>query len=255
MNKKNVAKRVGELRIAHQRALNDLYIWSSFARAALESAKADEQFLNQKRFKVPSKTKNKEVDRSADDLKQIASRAVDREIFYAVFVYAVAQVEAFLNDVLTLLLQSDRRRLKTRIHGINHTKSIDVDELIDAATHDQLIDRLIKKELGQVFYAAPKSQLEYYEKVTGAKLDETLAKQWFEAKATRDIIVHNSGIANDTYLKKAGDLQRAEDGEQIPVDAQYFADTLKIMKSLIGKISSKIQNDLRGATKESKASE
>lgn len=254
MNKRDVAKRVGELRNVHQRGLNDLYIWSSFACAALESAKADEQFLNQKRFKVPSKTMNKEVGRSAEDLKQIASRAVDREIFYAVFVYAVAQVEAFLNDVLTLLLRSDKRRLKTRIHGINHTKSIDVDELIDAANQDQLIDHLIKKELGQVFYAAPKFQFEYFQKVTGIELDEVLLRQWFEAKATRDIIVHNSGIANDTYLKKAGDLQRAGDGEQVPVNSQYFADTLKAMKSLVGKISSKIQSDLRGKTTYSKVS-
>lgn len=255
MTNEEVADRVGALRNLHQRTLNDLWIWSSFARAALESAKADDQFLNQQRFKVPSKTKNKEVDRSADDLKRIATSAVDREIFYAVFVYAVAQVEAFLNDVLVLLLRSDKRRLKTRIQGINHTKSIDVDDLINAATQDQLVDSLIRKELGQVFYASPKLQFEYFEKVTGVKLDETLSQKWFEVKATRDIIVHNSGMANDTYLKKAGDLHRVGDGQPLPVDADYFADTLSSMKSLIGKISSKIQSDLRGKGKQQERNE
>src|SRR3546814_7747594 len=82
--------------------------------------------------------------------------------------------------------------------------------------------------------------------ISGAKLDEALSRKWFEVKATRDIIVHNSGIANDTYLKKAGDLHRVGDGQQLPVDADYFADTLSSMKSLIGKISSKIQSDQIG---------
>ncbi|WP_313570030.1 hypothetical protein [Comamonas terrigena] len=126
--------------------------------------------------------------------------------------------------------------------------------MIDAATQDQLIDRLINKELVQAFYAAPKFQLEYFEEITGANLYEALSRKLFEVKATRDIIFLNSDIANDIYMEKAGDLQRVGDGEHIPFYPQYFTDTRSSMKSLIRKISSMTQKDLRENGKQAEGS-
>ena len=245
MNATQLSKRIGVLRSEHQKTLNNVFIWSSFARGALDAAKDDPNFLNQKRFKVPSNVRDKEVGRTADELKDIAANAVSQEIYYSVFVYVVAQVEAFLGDVLFEMLSFDNRRIKTRVKGIDHVSKIDVSDVIDSVSREELISGIILKELTALFYASPALQIEYFQSVTGVSLPKELTNQWLEIKATRDIIVHNSGIANSVYLKKADSLARAKDGEQLPIDEKYFGGAIASMKSLIGKASSGIQAELK----------
>jgi len=74
------------------------------------------------------------------------------------------------------------------------------------------------------------------EKVLSIKIDETLWDNWFESKATRDLIVHNSGIINKIYLEKAGTVARGKSGEKIVIDKKYFESTCVLIKSLVGKI-------------------
>lgn len=245
MNATELSKKIGSLRTAHQKSLNNIFIWSSFARGALDTAKNDPAFLNQKRFKVPSNVRGKEVARTAAQLEEIAANAVAREIYYSVFVYAVAQVEAFIGDVLFEILSFDNRRIKTRIKGIDHTSKIEVSEVIDASSREEIVSGIIQKELTSLFYAAPALQMAYFQSVTGTSLPKDLVGQWLEIKATRDIIVHNSGIANSVYLKKADSYARANDGEALPMDEKCFAKAIASMKSLIGKSSSVIQAELK----------
>lgn len=44
-----------------------------------------------------------------------------------------------------------------------------------------------------------------------------------ELKATRDVLIHNAGIANAIYVLKAGPLARAVDGEILDADPPYIA--------------------------------
>ncbi len=245
MNANQLSKKIGLLRSEHQKILNNVFIWSSFARGALDAAKNDPNFLNQKQFKVPSRVRGKEVERTAEELKDIATSAVSREIYYSVFVYVVAQVEAFLSDVLFEILSFDNRRIKTRVKGIEHVSKIDVSEIIDSNSREDLISGIILKELTSLFYASPALQIEYFQSVTGVSISKELTDQWLEIKATRDIIVHNSGIANSVYLRKADSLVRAKDGELLPIDEKYFGDAIASMKTLIGRASSGIQAELK----------
>jgi len=245
MKASELRKRVGALRADLHRSLNNIYIWASFSKNALDLARADEGFLAQKRFRVPSKTKDKEIERSANDLRQIVEKAVAHEIYFSVFVYAVAQVEAFVGDLLFELLRFDTRRLKTRIKGVEHTSKIDVTELIDCSSREEMIDTVIRRELVSLFYAAPSLQMEYLQAVTGVKLDGHIVAQWIEIKATRDTIVHNSGVSNAIYVRKAGALARAKDGDSLPMTDEYFGGALALMKSFVGRVTSAIQRDLR----------
>ena len=40
-----------------------------------------------------------------------------------------------------------------------------------------------------------------------------------------DIYIHNRGIANETYIRKAGMHARVSAGMNLPVDIQYFLET------------------------------
>ncbi|MFL7963513.1 hypothetical protein ACEI36_14880 [Pseudomonas kielensis] len=245
MTPTSLSKKIGLLRATHQKSLNNIYIWTSFARGALDVAKDDAAFLSQTRLKVPSKVRGKEVVRTVPQLKKIAEVAVAWEIYYSVFVYAVAQVEAFLGDALFEILSFDNRRLQTRVKGIDHTNKIDVTDIIKASSREEIIAGIIEKELASLFYASPLLQMEYFQAVAGISIPEELVLQWVEIKATRDIIVHSSGISNSVYVKKSSSYARAVDGEILPMDDKYFALAVSSMKSLIGKSSSLIQQKLK----------
>ena len=240
-----LSKSIGLLRTKHQKSLNNIFIWTSFTRDALNVAKDDMEFLSKTRLKVPSKVRGKEVVRTAIQLKEIAEAAVSWEIYYSVFVYAVAQVEAFLGDALFEILSFDSRRLQTRVKGIDHTNKIDVSDVIKASSREEIVAGIIEKELASLFYAAPSLQMEYFQAVASISLPDDLVLQWLEIKATRDVIVHNSGISNSVYIKKSGSKARAIDGETLPMDDKYFAIAVSSMKSLIGKSSSLVQQKLK----------
>jgi hypothetical protein len=174
-------------------------------------------------------------------LAELAGIAVAQEIYFSVFVYVVAQVEAYLTDVLCEVLRFDIRRLKIKVKDINHLKNVDVSEIIDCNSKEDLIDKIIKKELASVFYASSRLQIEYFEKVTGAQLPDATIDSWVEIKATRDIIVHNSGVSNSVYIGKTDRLARGKEGERLPMNDEYFSNSLALMKSLVGKASNTIR--------------
>ena len=256
MSDEEYTKAIGELRTSHQRSLNNMYIWCSIAIRALKDSLENEEFISATRFKVPSKTKvkapttirHKTVSRDFDKVREVITRASDQDLYVSVFVFAVAQVEAFLNDLISAALRFDNRRLKTKVQGVEHTKRIDVEEVVDCASKEDLIDSIIQKELTALFYASPFHQFEYLRRVVGAEVDEAVKNDWIELKASRDLVVHNSGVINGIYLSKCGALARGKNGESIQIDEEYFSYAIAVMKSLIGQSTSSLQRSLRGVT-------
>ena len=49
--------------------------------------------------------------------------------------------------------------------------------------------------------------------------------KYIEIKTTRDILVHNKGVANDIYVSKAGTHARVEPGKWLPVNTIYFLES------------------------------
>ena len=237
MNANERHKRVNNLRSHTQRKLNDTYIWCSLATQILERSLKDETLLERGRFVVPSKRIGKTVPRNADKIKAIISGAAEKDLFLAVFVYTVAQVEAFINDIVSTVLHSDKRRLLTVVQGIDPIKSVGVADVLQASDVDELVSEMIQKQVVSVSYGKPADQFKYLEQAIGVTIDEPLRRQWVEIKATRDLIVHNSNVINKTYIDKSGDAARGEDGDEVIVDRSYFELSLASMKTLTGRIS------------------
>jgi hypothetical protein len=245
MNENQLLTFAGSCRTRTQREINDTCIWCSVAISSLGKSLNDPDFLSQQTFSVPAKRANKTVPRETAAVEQIIRNAMGVRVYHSVFVYLVAQVEACLNDLLREVLRFDPRRLKCRVKGINHTQKIDVDFVIEAASIEDAVAEIIDMELASVFYAGPKAQLTYLEKVLGVSLDDQLKLSWREIKATRDILVHNSGIVNSVYLAKTETAARGTMGENLIVDKLYFEQSAVIMKTLIGRIVSLFQARLR----------
>lgn len=245
MTNDEYAKAIGELRSSNQRSLNNTYIWCSIAIRSLEDSMTKPNFINATRFTVPSRRKTKTIARDSNKVKEVISRAANQDLYFSVFVFLVAQVEAFLNDLISLTLKFDNRRLKTRVQGVDHTKKIDVDEVVDCNSKEELINSIIRKELMSLFYASPAQQFEYMRRVIGVELADDIKNSWIESKATRDLIVHNSGVINEVYINKCGTFARGKIGEHISIDKEYFERAIAMMKTLIGKSVSILQSSVR----------
>jgi hypothetical protein len=58
-----------------------------------------------------------------------------------------------------------------------------------------------------------------------------------EIKATRDVFVHNRGVASPTYVDKAGEKKRAETGEKLGLSQQYHRESWKLIRKVVQDVS------------------
>lgn len=250
MEQTNFAKRIGALRKDTHLRINNTHIWCSLAIIALRHSLNDEEVLNQQEFAVPSSRPNKTVPRQPEKVRAIISGAVDRELYSSVLAYVVAQVEAFLNDVVVAVLIHDSRRLKAGVRGLDLVRTIDVSDIVDSLSKEELIKAIVNKVVASLFYARPAIQFDYFEKVIGVEIRDTLKTAWIELKATRDLIVHNSGTINEVYLQKCGTFARGQLNDAIEIDKEYFEQSIANAKSLVGCISSQLQRSFGPTKKE-----
>ena len=131
------------------------------------------------------------------------------------------------------------------VSGGQSNKKIDVSDVLDCTDQESIIDLIIDKQLGDLFYAGPKKQREYIENVLSIQLNNEQWLNWFEYKATRDLFVHNSGLINSIYLEKSNEKARGNLGETIAMDKKYFENSLSNIKSMIGRIDSGIRKSLK----------
>lgn len=237
----------GKLRTTYHKKINDTYIWTSIATSAIIEASANDEFLSKESIKVPTRSsKMKEIKRDKQALSNILEAAVKYDFNHSILTYLIAQIEAYFSDLIYGVLKIDNRRLKTKVNGINHTKTITVDEIINADSIESIIDELINKELISIFYASPEKQFEYLRLILGIEFDEKieiLFNKYIEYKASRDIVVHSSGIINDIYLKKSQENARGNIGDVLIIDENYLHNLAADSKSLIGKLSSALQKN------------
>ena len=57
-----------------------------------------------------------------------------------------------------------------------------------------------------------------------------------EIKATRDVLVHGQGVANPTYLRKAGVLARAALQQPLPVTPNYHCESWSLLRKIVSDV-------------------
>lgn len=242
MNKEEYIEAVNGLRKV-QKTLNDINIWSTFAISSLKIIEENEEMINDfSEYPVPSVIKGKKVKRKPEQVKESIHQAYTTEIYKALVVYVVSLVEPVLMEFVRLTLLYDKRRLKNKPKGCE--KHLDYDTIVDCDDYDGIVNIIISKYVDALSYSKPQEQLEYLTKLLSITIDDDDWNSWIEIKATRDLIVHNSGVINRVYLEKVGTSARGQLGEKIVVDNNYYDHVIIISKSLIGSIASRIVKEL-----------
>jgi hypothetical protein len=128
----------------------------------------------------------------------------------------VTITETMLNDILRAILIEFPKKIPNK-------RKLDIDQVLACDNLDQIKLAIVDSILNEFAYKSPKEYADEFSFYTGVKLLETpVFHQYIELKATRDIHIHNKGVANEIYLNKAGVLARVKSGNYLPVTIQYF---------------------------------
>ena len=155
-----------------------------------------------------------------------AQRYVDNELAAATLQQFVAIFENYLLDVLRLWLRAHPAAVSGR-----ELKGEQILALPDKAA---IVDALIDKELVGLLYGRPADWFKYLNSRVAVGVPSPAEVQQFaEVKATRDVLVHGGGVANPTYVDKAGPAARAAAGQPLDVPGPYHRASWELVCKLV----------------------
>ncbi len=153
------------------------------------------------------------------------SASLDTYLPIAVVQQFVSVTEAFLADVVRLWIAAYPFHLKGQV---------DVQLIVNAPDKAAIVQSLVDQYVGSLAYKSPRDWFRQLNTVValGTPPEPTI-DAFAELKATRDVFVHNRGMANETYLRKAGVLARAIDGQPLDLPDPYVHDAWRLCQTII----------------------
>ncbi len=164
------------------------------------------------------------------DLSGKARGYVAGQLAEATFQQFVSTIENFFFDLLRLWLLTYPQSLRG--------KQVDFKTVLEAPDKAAITLHVVNRELNEIMYERPSEWFAYLE--GRAKLGCPAAEEIgriAEAKATRDVLVHNRGVASTIYESKAGKLARYKAGEKIELPEYYHRETWQLIRKVVADVS------------------
>ena len=131
----------------------------------------------------------------------------------------VTIVETMLGDAVRAVVVRYPRKLGGK-------RNILIETVLESTTLEEVHLRATDALLNHLSYKSPADFSESVHQLLSVNLLECPAfHRYVEIKATRDIFVHNRGVANDVYVRKAGSHARVTSGFALPADIHYFLES------------------------------
>jgi hypothetical protein len=198
----------------------------------------ESKIQNDKAYQVPNRKgrrSSKEVFRTDLEIKDILHNLAEKELYENLLVTNVSKFESYIFQTLKEVIEVYPDKLSINIQGISPLKNVPIEVVMNSESHTDIINYLIREKLTAISYAKPIEYLKFIEQALSVKLENNQCfSDYIEMKATRDLIVHNSGIINDVYINKVGGQKRGELGQQINVNREYFDNSIGTMKRISG---------------------
>jgi hypothetical protein len=217
--------------------LNDIHIFVRQALPLLEEAKATHAASSNKkdrRYYVPSTKRTKFARRTDQELKTIYETFTSRRLYEAFLIAGIGEFENFLARVLREVFRQYPKKLGTSVSGVPACKTASLDTVLASTTVEEVLERTIDEHLRNVFFASPRAYFDYFSKAVGTDIADDAYLDYYELKATRDLLVHTDRVANPIYIEKAGARARFALGHTVTVDSDYFDAGLATMKRISG---------------------
>jgi hypothetical protein len=155
---------------------------------------------------------------------------VAEQLAEATFQQFISIFENYFFDLVRLWLISYPKSLSG--------KKVDFEDVLNAPDKDTITAQVVSRELNEILYKRPTGWFDYLEdKVKlGCPTTDEIGKI-AEAKASRDVLVHNRSVASKTYEAKAGNLARYKDGQRIDIPEHYHRETWQLLRKVVTDIS------------------
>ena len=164
---------------------------------------------------------------------QLIALAVDytgKQLLEATFQQFLSVFEVFVGDLLRLWLTAHPRAIGA--------KTVELKDALDAGDLPTLVSRLVDHEVAEVTYKSPRTVFQYIERRIGLPLPTAVEiDRLAEAKATRDVLVHNRGAVDAGYRLKAGALARFTVGQRIDIPKPYHRAAWELVAKLVADIA------------------
>jgi len=164
---------------------------------------------------------------------ELASKArgyITGQLTDATFQQFISIFETYYFDLLRLWLTAYPQFLGK--------KTVDFKTILELPDKDAITGLVVRKELNEVLYERPTEWFAYLE--DKAKLGCPTANEIdriAEAKASRDVFVHNKGVANKIYESKAGNLARFQEGDRMNIPEHYHRETWELIRKIVTDVS------------------
>lgn len=167
-----------------------------------------------------------------EDTKEAKELGINFETYFAsqLAINLISEVEHYFANVLTAVLRM--------YPGKMGSSTFKLTEILSASSTDELVERAAEQYLNKLMYEKPQD----YVKSLASTLSidplclEGCWSEFVEAKARRDLGVHNNWVVNETYLRKtreAGCQNQPLLGESIIPNFDYVTRTAKMCYALV----------------------
>jgi hypothetical protein len=164
------------------------------------------------------------------DLLRLTQGYVTDYLASATLQQFVSAFEAFVFDLLRLWLEAHPQSMGK--------KQVAVEDILGLPDKVAVIGFIAEREVDAVKY---KRLSEWFKELdTLVKLgcpSPDDVEQLAEIKASRDVLVHNRGVVNATYLNKAQGRARFALGEKIDVPQAYLRHSWTLIRKVIGDVA------------------
>jgi hypothetical protein len=169
----------------------------------------------------------------ATELARLSSGYVTTYLADAVFQHFVSLFEEFVFELLRLWLLAYPGGIPNK-----DKKPVDLALVIDAVDKDAILGFIIDRELNALRYERPVAWFRYLnDRVKlGCPTDEQI-ERLAEIKASRDILIHNRGIVNETYIQKGASRARYKLGERLEISEPYLRETWILIGGIVRDLS------------------
>lgn len=143
--------------------------------------------------------------------------------FHQLSVNALVQLVTIVETMLGDIVRAVVVRYPQKLGG---KRNLSIQTVLESTSIEEVHLRATDALLNELAYKSPTEFSEAMQQLLSVNLLECPAfHRYMEVKATRDIFIHNRGIANDVYIRKAGSHARVKSGMGLPADIQYFLES------------------------------
>jgi hypothetical protein len=174
---------------------------------------------------------------TSQDLAAVLLGYLDDDLPRVVLYEAVSQFEALFFNLVGSLLQFNPKALSQK-------RQVTVGDVLGASDYNHLLQALIAREVSELQYKTPADWFAFLGKIINLDLRDDDVLRLAELKATRDVHLHNRGVVNEIYLRKAGPLARAALGFALPVGRPYVYDGIDFLKGFAKRLCGAVRDRL-----------